>query len=183
MKSIETSYGGYRFRSRLEARWAVCFDTMDVGFRYEPEGFQLSWPLDPARRNHRLYYLPDFYLPEWDAYAEVKASWSAADKWKFYNAAAALDKPILLLGDFFRVSRDGKITLPWKLALGDVLYAGIFPVGMFPLTVRVANTQGEELTSLDLLRGSLANAVDHPRWALGYKAAQKARFEFQDERY
>jgi hypothetical protein len=26
-KAIETHYKGYRFRSRLEARWAVFFDT------------------------------------------------------------------------------------------------------------------------------------------------------------
>lgn len=26
MKAIETEYNGYKFRSRLEARWAVFFD-------------------------------------------------------------------------------------------------------------------------------------------------------------
>jgi hypothetical protein len=29
IKAIETSYKGYRFRSRLEARWAVFFDALD----------------------------------------------------------------------------------------------------------------------------------------------------------
>lgn len=28
LKVIQTSYKGYRFRSRLEARWAVYFDTI-----------------------------------------------------------------------------------------------------------------------------------------------------------
>lgn len=52
MKAIETSYAGCRFRSRLEARWAVFFDHLGIDWRYEPQGFDLR-----TRR-----YLPDFYL-------------------------------------------------------------------------------------------------------------------------
>jgi hypothetical protein len=53
IKAIETLYRGYRFRSRLEARWAVAFDHMGLRWEYEPEGFELS---DGTR------YLPDFLL-------------------------------------------------------------------------------------------------------------------------
>ena len=53
IKSIETEYRGYRFRSRLEARWAVFFDACGVKWEYEPEGFDLG---------DGLYYLPDFLL-------------------------------------------------------------------------------------------------------------------------
>lgn len=53
LKPIETRYSGYRFRSRLEARWAVLFDELAIKYEYEPEGFELiSGP-----------YLPDFWLP------------------------------------------------------------------------------------------------------------------------
>ena len=62
IKAIETEYNGYRFRSRLEARWAVFFDALDVRYEYEPEGFEL-----PDGR-----YLPDFYLPEFRTYIEIK---------------------------------------------------------------------------------------------------------------
>jgi hypothetical protein len=31
VKAIETQYNGYRFRSRLEARWAVFFDARAWG--------------------------------------------------------------------------------------------------------------------------------------------------------
>ena len=65
MKAIETIYNGYRFRSRLEARWAVFFDEMGIKYEYEPEGFELS---DGTR------YLPDFYLPELKCYVEIKHS-------------------------------------------------------------------------------------------------------------
>lgn len=63
IKAIETNYAGCRFRSRLEARWAVVFDHLGIPWQYELEGFELS---DGQR------YLPDFYLPEHGAWLEVK---------------------------------------------------------------------------------------------------------------
>ena len=42
IKAIETYYKGYRFRSRLEARWAVFFDAAGIKYEYEPEGFGLE---------------------------------------------------------------------------------------------------------------------------------------------
>lgn len=59
----ETIYNGYRFRSRLEARWAVFFDAMNIPYTYEPEGFDLT---DGSS------YLPDFYLKDFDLYVEIK---------------------------------------------------------------------------------------------------------------
>jgi len=52
VSAIETRYCGYRFRSRLEARWAVFFDQFDSEWAYEVEGFRLPSGL----------YLPDFLL-------------------------------------------------------------------------------------------------------------------------
>ena len=63
IKPIETVYKGYRFRSRLEARWAVFFDALGIEWEYEPEGYLL----DNGER-----YLPDFYLPNDNLYIEVK---------------------------------------------------------------------------------------------------------------
>lgn len=51
-KAIETQWKGYRFRSRLEARWAVFFEAMGLAWDYEPEGYDLP--------NGR--YLPDFRI-------------------------------------------------------------------------------------------------------------------------
>jgi hypothetical protein len=62
-RAIETRYKGYRFRSRLEAKWAVYFDALGIEWEYEVEGFELG----------KLgRYLPDFWLPEFGVYAEVK---------------------------------------------------------------------------------------------------------------
>jgi hypothetical protein len=64
VKPIETQYNGYRYRSRLEARWAVFFDTLNVQYVYEPEGFRLPYGGD---------YLPDFYLPRQKCWIEIKS--------------------------------------------------------------------------------------------------------------
>lgn len=63
LKAIETEYKGYRFRSRLEARWAVFFDAIGLRWEYEPEGIVL---------NDGTHYLPDFFLPDFHCYFEVK---------------------------------------------------------------------------------------------------------------
>lgn len=51
LQPIQTAYKGFRFRSRLEARWAVFFDAIDLRWEYEVEGFEL-----PSGAK----YLPDF---------------------------------------------------------------------------------------------------------------------------
>ncbi len=53
LQPITTRYKGHRFRSRLEARYAVFMDSLGVEWQYEPEGFALA----------SGFYLPDFYLP------------------------------------------------------------------------------------------------------------------------
>lgn len=53
LRAIETRYKGRRFRSRLEARYAVMFDHLGIEWDYEPEGFELQ---DGTR------YLPDFWI-------------------------------------------------------------------------------------------------------------------------
>lgn len=63
LKALETVYNGYRFRSRLEARWAVFFDTLGVKYEYEKEGFEMD---------KGVWYLPDFYLPEDRVWVEIK---------------------------------------------------------------------------------------------------------------
>ena len=63
IKPIETEYNGYLFRSKLEAQWAVVFDSLGIRYEYEPEGFELE---DGTK------YLPDFYFPDQDTYGEVK---------------------------------------------------------------------------------------------------------------
>lgn len=53
IKPIETRAYGCRFRSKLEARYAVFLTELGVTWQYEPQGFHL-----PSGN-----YLPDFFLP------------------------------------------------------------------------------------------------------------------------
>ena len=85
IKPIETVYNGYRFRSRLEARWAVFFDAAGIKYEYEPEGFEYS-----RGDGEKCRYLPDFFLPELEKYVEVKGSKESLLK-DFHKLALAID--------------------------------------------------------------------------------------------
>ena len=61
LKAIPTKHEGYRFRSRLEARWAVFFDALELPWDYELQGYDL---------NEAGWYLPDFVLGS--SFIEVK---------------------------------------------------------------------------------------------------------------
>lgn len=67
--AIPTTYRGCRFRSRLEARWAVFFDHIGIDWQYEPQGYNIAGRA----------YLPDFLL-ECGTWVEVKGSEDALDK-------------------------------------------------------------------------------------------------------
>jgi hypothetical protein len=60
---IETRYNGYLFRSRLEARYAVLLGHLSIRYAYEDQGYEL-----PTGDR----YLPDFWLPDLEYFAEVK---------------------------------------------------------------------------------------------------------------
>lgn len=83
---IQTAYSGCRFRSRLEARWAVFYDALGVAWEYEreayalgpigttvePDGTHTSWTGDEDYGE--LAYLPDFWLPTLNCWVEIKGA-------------------------------------------------------------------------------------------------------------
>jgi hypothetical protein len=78
IQAIETRYKGYRFRSRLEARWAIFFDALGIKWMYELEGLRAG----------RKFYLPDFYLPDIKRYIEIKPAG--------YDTHAAIPRAFLM---------------------------------------------------------------------------------------
>jgi len=80
VQAIETFYAGYKFRSRLEARWAVFFDSLNIEWQYEPEGFERSEFDDDNNLQIVDRYLPDFYLPKTETWVEVKGDSGALVK-------------------------------------------------------------------------------------------------------
>jgi hypothetical protein len=99
LKAIGTYYNGHRFRSRLEARWAVFFDVLGVKYDYEPQGYRFA---DYA-------YLPDFWIAEWDSFIEIKPSLPDADEMERYiSFAQHAGKNLLLFYD-----NPGRYQIAW----------------------------------------------------------------------
>lgn len=86
IKPIETVYRGYRFRSRLEARWAVFFDAAGIPFEYEKEGFDVGG----------RWYLPDFWLPEQRCWIEIKGEQPDADYVAMLREFGQSDYPLVM---------------------------------------------------------------------------------------
>lgn len=70
--AIPRYFKGQRYRSTLEARWAVFFDSLAIPFTYEGDSFRLSTG---------KIYSPDFWFPTWNKYIEIKP-------WQSTHAAA-----------------------------------------------------------------------------------------------
>lgn len=89
LKAIETRYHGYRFRSRLEARWAVFFTALGLRWEYEAEGFDLD----------AGWYLPDFFLPDLNGgvWVEVKPDTNGPlNDQRWYELVHRSEKGLLL---------------------------------------------------------------------------------------
>lgn len=121
MKAIETEYKGFRFRSRLEARWAVFLDDLNIEWEYEKEGFNLdSGP-----------YLPDFWLPHicGGTWLEIKGD---------MQSESTLAKPIALAEAGQRVLVGGPMKEDGRFLL--VGGSGRYAVGIFsPVFVDVSH--------------------------------------------
>lgn len=89
MKAIETIYKNYKFRSRLEARYAVFFDLLGIEWSYEEEGYEL---------NDGTWYLPDFNLPTFNGgmFVEVKPKFTIREKEKCADLCRESDRAVLL---------------------------------------------------------------------------------------
>jgi len=79
VNGIPTSYGGVRFRSRLEAKWAAFFDTIGWRWTYEPfdlEGYIPDFVLH-FRKPMLVEVKPDLSLEDLKAHASKieKTSW------------------------------------------------------------------------------------------------------------
>lgn len=119
IRPIETEWRGCRFRSRLEARWAVYFEALCIDWEYEPEGFVL----DDGKQ-----YLPDFLLhgiegrggP--DLYVEVKGHMTQRDMEKVRGFSR--HKPIYIVGN---IPYDGQRGNQWFTLMEKASYEWPYP--------------------------------------------------------
>ena len=197
IKAIETVYAGCRFRSRLEARWAVFLDAMGIAWQYEAQGYELNDRLGVMRADTAIYYLPDFWLPEFNLHAEVKGALSDDELRRTLTVAAALSAPdggcggghdSVILGPIPDPDHH-RSSYPYRLHLHKgCLYAAPFlasnahqPCGdecpwQWFGDKEIASDAGTvSITGPELLSGYF-DEIGY-RWAAGYRAARSARFE------
>lgn len=183
IKAIETTYAGCRFRSRLEARWAVFFDHLGINWRYEPEGYQL-----PSG-----WYLPDFLisLGRGQVWIEVKPGndddplpWPEAR----HIELATEDCPLYVTGDIPSeddlrdryICGSGRMCVTWGPSGGGdsghiwcvCPYCGSLGIEFEGRAFRIGCCEGNRRADEDRVHNG-----DHPRLLGAYRAARQARFE------
>ena len=204
--AIETRYAGCRFRSRLEARWAVFFDRLGIPWEYEPQGYHIGpCPTDATPSGGSMTirengYLPDFWLPSERLWVEVKGSAEHLCGWLTINAViphwglpgdpsgAPLPDPsqaghrLLILGPIPRPqARVGHALLGfWKGDVQlDIAEFGM-PLGLYETTrdpVIVGSDAGDIHPFGDIVSAVPLPGTQHAYIADAYTAARSARFE------
>lgn len=156
IKAIDTIYKGYKFRSRLEARWAVFFDAVKVKWDYEVEGFDCDG----------VWYLPDFIL--YDVY--VRRSLVP----KLYVEV----KGVLTEKDIEKIRLFSGFD---KLDLGPLCENPTLIVGNIPYmtdSCHIESTDEEEILSFSFIDGDWGYAVYFEMWnhkfgLVGYDAQNR----------
>jgi hypothetical protein len=108
MKAIETTYSGIRFRSKTEAKWALFMDIIGCKWIYEPEGYDLG---------DGIFYCPDFYLPDVDAFLEIKPITGGFPSPTKQLAAQSGKRVVTMLGEPFFYQRDEDAGICHQLGL------------------------------------------------------------------
>lgn len=196
-RAIPTRYAGCFFRSRLEARWAVFFDHLGIEWEYEPEGYMCSYRLSDWS-SERIWYLPDFWLPEHELHVEVKATLNHSELTRLLDCAASLSSrngggchdngghDLLVCGKIPR-PKSGWTHTPTRLHMhkGDLLATQwvVAPLPIPCLGTPLASDNGEVRHP----PGALADLLTHGsptsdgptvrRLTPAYAAARGARFE------
>lgn len=136
--AIETEWRGYRFRSRLEARWAVFFEAMGYDWRYEVQGYRAACGTQ---------YLPDFEIhhpySEYPTYVEVKGNLQSTDIAKL-KAICDYDSPL----PGMRQSRTGGTS--GLVLLGDIPRSSAYSIIVHPI---VRHDKGLHMDFLLFVRG------------------------------
>lgn len=89
----KTEYNGIIFRSRIEAAYAQYMDEHNI--KYEYENYLFEYELNGVLHNYR----PDFYLPDYNTFIEVKYRINNNDELVFakLKALSSQNKRILLV--------------------------------------------------------------------------------------
>ena len=170
IKAINTEYNGYKFRSRLEARWAVFFDTLGIEYEYEPEGFEFE---DGTR------YLPDFWMPTEECFIEIKPG----TQWHYHKKSHLLfsgtNKRVVYIAG---LPWPGEYRVSFYTHLAPFHDAAMFAVGQKNNSeiwiVSINGDWGQVLKSKTSGSDFCRPIIDADILTKAYTAARQARFEF-----
>lgn len=175
MKVIQTRYKGFLFRSRLEARWAVFFDALQVKWHYEHEGFEFD---DGTR------YLPDFWLPELNLWVEVKGKPIQDNQFTLTSTDPVVSKIVQLrkaTGAACMLVRDPTETCHWigydhkgETQFHRAKFVCLDRVGIVSVRSPGNFSNGAAFTSKVVSQGPLFT----PGFNFALQAFRSARFEF-----
>lgn len=196
IKSIKTVYNDLLFRSRLEARWAVFFDTLDIAYSYEPEMIEVNW----FGVNN---YIPDFYLDDMVGYIEIKGP-RPTDR-EIAKAAALVVREkigvLILWGSIYdHMKRESNnyggilvepkprsiagVTVTDGCAFSECQKCGNVAIGRGPIPDGCGPTErwgpGVCYSSDDLVRGRIPDGRTSPELLAAYNRA--IRYEFEPSR-
>lgn len=174
IKAIETVYNGYRFRSRLEARWAKFFDSLGVKYEYEKEGYELG---------KSGWYLPDFWLPKQQVFVEIRPS-------NRYSYDAKCEELAILSGNMVLLVAGDPYLLGHRITLYDEDLIDYDPPYEFAicgrcsgLSIKSQGLNNANMVNMSCDKGCQANELaEYPinnevNLINSYTKARQARFE------
>lgn len=177
--AIDTTYNGRKFRSRLEARWAVFFDALNAKYVYEPEGYDLADSGWARTDGPSTLYLPDFWLPNLRIYVEVKPFGARAPFRRTAHADPATGFPLPLIAVF------GEPGVHQIYEYGDLGCCDLGRLGQCPQcgSLRYGYRSAGEFsgTACRCLRHSDEFVTESPGLDAAIQAALSARFEHGEQ--
>lgn len=164
VKAIETSYKGYRFRSRIEARWGVFLDALGLDWKYEHQGYTLSYG-----RN----YLPDFLIED-TFFLEIKGPHPTTEEFRAATDVCLHIAPLIVFhgdvpGQPLTAFPAGVTSAAWRFVPG--------PTGGYPQAVG-RWWACDHAEALDAAAGTVRwTGKSRARYVQALGAARGARFE------
>ncbi len=179
---IETRYAGCRFRSRLEARWAVFLDHLGLSWDYEPQGFHL-----PSGS-----YLPDFWLPGVQAggtvgvWLEIKPADDQGDDERWFEFVGASRQPLVIgrgigrNGDEPEMEAIEPVPVDLEFNPAGSAWDNYRQFCICPACRQIGVTFSGRLERLTCCPGNPGgrDGAGHPRILNAFAAARSARFEY-----
>ena len=102
-RSAPTQFDGITFRSGTDARCAVFFNAVGVKYEYEKFTFHFPYLLNPGVAG-KARYTPDFYLPDFNQWVEIKGvEPNKTDALKCQRLARETKEPAFVYVGFPRV--------------------------------------------------------------------------------